>query len=241
LFSTILSGGFVCLIQMVDRVTEYEITPELLTRPNNIGPYPQPTQSMIIPVDSLGVLVGSGSAPNGNMITREQYWKRAADSYALALNQKMEVTYSVTSGTDRTSSSDATIAASIDVEASAEAEGRYVAGPGVISARVSTTLSASLNTSSTWHQQVMTSVETTRTESMELTNTTDEPQMYLKWQLVDVITVFDAQAQDHGAMASLMSLQTPVLIAGPYNPDDLAEVEPSPVVTPEVLEHRPTV
>src|SRR5262249_10362580 len=91
IFTVCSTGAFVCVIQFTAAVREYTIDRNLLVRPNDVGKFPAPSQDILIPSDSVRILVGYGVAPNGNPLTREQYWKRSADSYALAPNETRTV------------------------------------------------------------------------------------------------------------------------------------------------------
>lgn len=202
IFTSVASGAFIGVIQLDGSQVEYDVTTALLVRPNDIGRFPVPSGDILIPTDSPLVLVGCGTAANGNPVTREQFWKRSSDSYMLAPGEKHTVGYSTTSGMQTTTSSEQSISTSLGMSSSF--------GWGPISASVS----ASLSTSSRYLQQVTVSSETTRYETVELSNATDRPQMYLKWQLTDIITVF--QPANTLPVASIVQANDPVLIGGPY-------------------------
>lgn len=203
IFTSVASGAFIGVIQLDGSQVEYDVTTSLLVRPNDIGRFPVPSGDIMIPTDSPLVMVGCGTAPNGNPVTREQFWKRSSDSYMLAPNEKHTVGYSTTSGMQSTTSNEQTISTSLGMSSSF--------GWGPISASVS----ASLSTSSRSLQQVTVSSETTRYETVELSNTTDKPQMYLKWQLTDIITIFQP-GTNILPVASIVQANEPILIGGPY-------------------------
>lgn len=203
IFTSVASGAFVGVLQLDGAHPEYDVTTSLLVRPNDIGRFPVPNDDILIPTDSPLVLVGCGTAPNGNPVTREQFWKRSSDSYMLAPNEKHTVGFSTTNGMQTTTSSEQTISTSLGMSSSF--------GWGPISASVS----ASLSTSSRHLQQVTVSSETTRYETVELSNTGDKPQMYLKWQLTDVITIFQPGTTIQ-PVASIVQANEPILIGGPY-------------------------
>ncbi|MBV9787168.1 MAG: hypothetical protein JOZ51_03275 [Chloroflexi bacterium] len=203
IFTSVASGAFIGVIQLDGTQVEYDVTTALLVRPNDIGRFPVPSGDIMIPTDSPLVMVGCGTAPNGNPVTREQFWKRSSDSYMLAPNEKHTVGYSTTSGMQSTTSNEQTISTSLGMSSSF--------GWGPISASVS----ASLSTSSRSLQQVTVSSETTRYETVELSNTTDKPQMYLKWQLTDIITIFQP-GTNVLPVASIVQANEPILIGGPY-------------------------
>lgn len=204
IFTSVVSGAFVGVIQLNATQTEYRVTADLLVRPNAIGKFPVPDYiDTLIPTDSPRVLVGCGTALNNNPVTREQFWQRGTDSYMLAPNEKHTVGYSTTSGMQTTSSSEQEVSESLGMSTSI--------GWGPISASVS----ASLSKSSRSLQQLSVSSETTRYETVELSNTTDKPQMYLKWQLTDVITIFQNSIIPQ-PIAAIVQANQPVLIGGPY-------------------------
>jgi hypothetical protein len=209
-FTVAASGAFVCVIQLVATQLNYVVAPDLLVQPNDIGTFPRPSGTIIIPPDSPRILVGCGKAANGNPLTREQYWKRNSDSYALAPNERRTVGYTSTSGMQTTTSSEQEIATSLGMNASV--------GWGPISASVS----ASLSTSARSLQQVAVTTETTRYETIELANPSESPQMFLKWQLTDVLTVFNKELMSQ-PLAAIVQVAQPVLIAGPYLFNPLGE------------------
>jgi hypothetical protein len=198
--TTSFSGAFVGLIEIKDGQAAYEVTPLLMTRPNDIGPFPQPSTTTLIPVDSPRVLVACGKSPNGKIVTREQFWKRSSESYTLAPHQTHTIGFSITSGMQETTSKQDTVAQSLGLSASA--------GWGAVSASVS----ASLSATSTTFQQVTITKQDTRYETVVLKNDTDKPQMFLKWQLSDVISIFEGPTPT----ATIVLAQSPTLIGGPY-------------------------
>ena len=221
LFSSAQTGAFASAIVLTDiNVVTYSIHCELLAEPNDIGVYPKPTSDSPIPTDSPRVLVSCGLLPNGNPITREQFWSREADSYMLAAGEKRVVSFTESSGMEQTTSDQTTVAASVGVSASA--------GWGPISASVS----SSLSKTSTTFQQVTVKTQQTRYESVELENKTDASRLFLKWALTDVITVFD-KSNSTTALSSIIMRERPILIGGPYNPGALTSVT-RPIVDPNL-------
>lgn len=246
---TAYSGAFVALLITSMQGTAsrtnapiISITPANLISPNQIGKFPTPNENMPLPPDSPRILVGAGTTPTSppGVMTREQYWERAPDSYLLAPGTKRTVSTTLTSGLQKTSSHQGVIAESLGMSASA--------GWGPISASVS----ANLSVNSTDFQQVFVSSETNQYESLTLQNKTNYTQLFLRWQLTDVITVFQAvqsppapktpraitmttQVNGPGGMvpvASLSIAESPTLIGGPYNPDQLPPVA---LVSPRAL------
>jgi|GEM_PF-2597226 len=216
------TGGFVSVVSVVEGVLEYVIDYDSLVDPGAIGPFPVPNRQVIIPPDSprvvvaCGTVAGSETTPGYHAVVREQYWRRMADSYALAPAETRVVSTTSTSGKQETSSSLESIASTVGVSASA--------GWGPVSA----SLSASLSYNSTTFQQVTITEETTSYASDTVTNPSNtNPVMFLKWQLCDVITLFETDKQSEGIpIACVISGQSPVLIAGPYDPNNLPPREP---------------
>jgi hypothetical protein len=201
---TASSGALVCALDAPKTVvTVHTIDAAMLTSPNDIGPFPAPSPSMLIPVDSPSVLVGCGVVAGGNIVTREQYWHRTSESFALAPKQTHTIGFSSTRGMQETTSEQSTVATSLGLSASA--------GWGPISASVS----ASLSATSTSFQQVTVTEETTHYETIVLSNPSDKTQYFLKWQLMDVVTVFD-KGNQRTPLASIVLAQAPVLVGGPY-------------------------
>lgn len=202
LITSLKTGAFMTVITMVANTTSYSITCGMLCNPNDIGAVPQPNVMVVIPPDSPRVLVACAKLANGNYLTREQYWSLQPDSYCLGPNEQKTVSLTSTSGKQHTSSSETSIATSLGVSASG--------GWGPISA----SLSASLSTNSSTFQQVTVTEQVTSYISDTLHNTTATSSLFLRWQLIDVITVLDAQGNP---IASIVSGQNPVLVMGPYN------------------------
>jgi len=182
---------------------------DLLIRPNDVAQYPEPDKVMIIPRDSPRILVGVGTIGE-RVVLREQFWRRGDDSYSLAPNEERTVSVTHTSGRDETSS---------DVETTSQAVSASASGSwGVVSASVS----AALSKSSTSMHQLTVRTEETRYESVVLKNDGTKPVMFLTWQLVDIVTIFE-KAGDQTPKAVIEQIQRPVLVAGPYFPKELPE------------------
>lgn len=223
-FVSSCSGGFLCVIRVFSQFST--IHSGLLTTPNDIGELPAPNSSTVIPCDSPLVVVAAGIVPNGNPVTREQYWHQGTSSYMLAPGQTNTVSYTATSGMQQTSSQQQSIATSLGVDGSG--------GWGPFSASVS----ASLNTESTTFQQFTASTEMTQSHSTVLTNSTEQPQMFLNWQLMDIVTVYTTGIQQT-PLASMVNAQSPSLIAGPYNPTTLPPPPQRPALTDEMMAKLP--
>lgn len=214
----------------------FTVDDNMVSTPNDIGPIPVPTycppvpadnppnpplgiyppgtrvpnSATIIPGDSPRVMVGCGVAPNGNLITREQYWQRQGDSICLAGNEKRTVSFTLVSGTQRVSSRADEVAGNV----SSSVKGGW--GP------VSASISASLSTNSKTFQQVTVTEESTTYISQTIKNPHKDPIMYLRWQLVDVITIFELSADSSQRktvmtpVSSIVTAQSPVVVMGPY-------------------------
>ncbi|MBU8545015.1 MULTISPECIES: hypothetical protein [Roseomonadaceae] len=158
----------------------------LLTNPNDIGPIPEPTQSLLIPQNSPSVLVGCGTIPAittastrpKQYVVREQYWALMGDSFTLSPGEVRQVSYTVTSGKQKTSSTQEQVSASLGMNASA-GWGAYSAG-----------ISASLNASASAFQQCTVTEETQTFVSDTFTNKDANPTLVLRWQLSDVVTIY---------------------------------------------------
>jgi hypothetical protein len=210
-----LSGGFVCVFEVASTGNQ-KITIDFNTLcvPNDIGDLPKPriAEKHFIPADSTRILVGCGhfNGPPARkfVITREQYWKLSPDSFTLSPGEESTVSLTTTTGKQEISSSEETISKDLGVSLSA--------GWGAFSASIS----ASLSTTSTTFQQVTVTNESVQYQSSVRKNTTGKVQMYLKWALTDVITIYEI-IQTVGnpvvARASITSTQSPTLIGGPYD------------------------
>jgi hypothetical protein len=215
LFRASCSGSFVCLLLAETDwnnkpKVEIEIDHTRLQPPDHIGPVPQPIGHVVIPPDMPRVLVGCGKLGD-HWVTREQYWKRAPDSYVLA--PKTERTVSTTSfaGRQKTSSTTENFQKALGFSSSTSW------------AVVSASLSASVSSNSTHFQQVVTTNEVTQYESVHLVNEDEEHAlMYLKWQLMDIVTLFHPHEHHHQQkgiakpIASMATARNPTIIAGPY-------------------------
>lgn len=202
-----LTGALVCayLVQPeADGTSSQVLTTRALLPPNRIGRFPKTLSSATIPLDTQRILVSLGRLPNGNVVTREQHWKRTADSFSMAGASKRTVGVWKKTGTESTSTSEETLSTSVDASASA--------GWGPVSA----TLSASLSDTSTTFHQVTIKDEVTTFESIVYANDDQMPQALHFWQLTDVVTVYDGSTLKPIAVAS--SGQAPVMVDAVRNP-----------------------
>lgn len=226
------TGGLVAVFALSSAPSDVTLDWTLLNAPNDIGPIPAPTASLpgatvepqpavpranstiIVPPDGARILVGCGKSDNLNLVVREQFWVRQNDSICLAGNESKTVSYTVTSGTQQISSSQDTLSTSLG--------GSVSGGWGPISASIS----ASLSKNSTRSQQLITSQEVTSYVSTKITNKHDEPIAFIRWQLTDVVTVLDKDTLV--ARASIIQLQNPTVVMGPYwiNPRQQPELGP---------------
>ena len=86
-FCLAATGSFVCFVSAKD-VSTIVLNNTRLTAPNDIGPLPVPSRTRLIPTDSPRTVVGIGKAQNGVVVSREQYWRRAAESVSLAARSR---------------------------------------------------------------------------------------------------------------------------------------------------------
>jgi hypothetical protein len=123
LFVSALSGALVCVkmapLQLKNDSSSIEITNLDLLEPNNIGYFPRTgtTTTKIIPLDSPKIFVSFGLHENGSIITREQFWRRSADSFSISGTTKRTVGYFKKTGRDVTSTTQDTVAASLSLNA----------------------------------------------------------------------------------------------------------------------------
>ncbi|MFF2040622.1 hypothetical protein ACFVVX_09360 [Kitasatospora sp. NPDC058170] len=206
------SGAFVTAWRAGEANAAVTITDRELLDPDDIGETPVPTGSVLVPPNGPRVLVGAGVLPNGNSVTREQFWQRLPESYSLAAGEEKTVNHTQTQGMQETSSDSKTVSASVSASASA--------GWGPFSASVN----ASLSTSSTKSQQVSVSTQTTGFTSNQYTNDTSHGWMCLFWQLMDTLTVFDGTGTP---VASVVSAKGPSVVWGPVDVDKLVDGEPA--------------
>ncbi|WP_024761534.1 hypothetical protein [Streptomyces exfoliatus] len=212
------SGGFVAVRQLSTAVSNPSTGQRILAvdrtqllDANDIGPVPQPNESVVIPPDSPRIVVGFGQTPNGNVLTREQYWQRLPDSYSIAAGATRTVEYTVTSGMESTTSTQT------DLGSTVMADGN--AGWGPISASLSTSLSAG----STSFQQVSTNVETSSFVSQLYDNEKGQKsRICFYWQLTNLLTVFE---NDHVPVSSLIYGSGPAVISA----HDLDDLPPRPL------------
>ncbi|UUN30290.1 hypothetical protein [Streptomyces sp. FIT100] len=205
------SGAFAAVWRATEDNAAVTLTGRDLLDPDDIGETPVPTSSVIIPPNGPRILVGAGVLPNGNSVTREQFWQRLPESYSLAAGEEKNVNYTQTQGMQASSSDTKTVTASVSASASA--------GWGPFSASVN----ASLSKSSTRTQQVTVSTQTTSFMSNQYTNDSSHGRMCLFWQLTDVLTVFDCTGTP---LSSVVSAKGPTVVWGPVNVDELDTEKP---------------
>ena len=142
-----------------------------------------------------------GSLHNGNLIVREQFWRRTGDSYTVAPGETMTVSYTRTVGVESVSSSTTEIATSLGLSVSGGL------GPLMVSAN------ASLNMSSSSFQQLTTSEETTMYESLQVVGG-DKKATWFRWQLTDVVSVYSPSSANYLPLATIVVSQDPVVVTG---------------------------
>lgn len=208
-----ISDAFATVVQVTAPKQALTIDPSMLLAPGDIGPLPAPTDQIIVPQDSPRVLVGAarvsravgGKDPIGTCLTREQYWKRSMDSYVLAPGQTLSINYTTTTGIQDSTSKQDTIAKSLGLSAGI--------GWGAISAGIS----GSLSSTSTVLQQITLNTQNTRFDSMTVNNPTADSQMFVRWQLVDIVQVLDMNLPPWKAVVgAVVTMEAPTLVDGPY-------------------------
>lgn len=223
------SGAFVSVISVVSGTTTYPIDYGVLCDPNDVGEIPEPSRDIMVPQDTPLVMVACGTMNEGQTaatvattVTREQYWTLLGDSYSLSPGEVRQVSYTVISGRQVTSSTEASISASLGMSGSA--------GWGPISA----SLSASLNMSASVSQQVSVNQETTSYISDTLSNDGTAAMLVYRWQLMDQITLFNAGGTPIGSVVSGLA----PIVAKPVDP---ASVPETLVRTPVLEKRRGTI
>ncbi|MFE7189376.1 hypothetical protein [Kitasatospora sp. NPDC057541] len=205
------SGAFAAVWCAAEDNAAVTLTGRDLRDPDDVGETPVPTRSVIVPPNGPRILVGAGTLPNGNPVTREQFWQRLPESYSLAAGEEKAVNHTQTQGMQSNSSDTRTVTASVSASASA--------GWGPFSASVN----ASLSKSSTRTQQVTVSTQTTSFTSNQYSNDTAHGRLCLFWQLTDVLTVFDATGTP---LSSVVSAKGPTVVWGPVDVDALDAGKP---------------
>ncbi|HET9650033.1 MAG TPA: hypothetical protein VFP34_17635 [Microlunatus sp.] len=203
------TGGFVCIYEFpkttVTAPIIFALDNTVLCSPNDIGPPPDPDpdNGIIIPTDGPRILTGCGKTAAGT-IMREQFWQRLPSSFCLAPGETRTVSYSLTEGVATTSSEQSTLSASLGLS--------VTAGWGPISASVNSSLNKS---TSSFHSLAVTSTKTSFNEEVFTNPSPTTPMAVLIWQLVDVVTVLDANGQ---AKAVLITSQSPAIASQPFDP-----------------------
>ncbi len=206
LFTSPYSGAFAAVFKTPDSGTDggpVTITSFDLLDPDDIGGIPEPDDDVIIPSGSPRIVVGCGTLGNGNPVVREQYWQRTSDSYSIGPGEHKEVSNTVVSGLQSTTSDLTTVESSVGASAQA--------GWGPVSASIS----ASLSAASTTFQQVTATSQTVSYISDTYDNPVgNPPQTYLYWQLTDSVTVYDKDSSL--PLSTIVTGTQPVVIGGPY-------------------------
>lgn len=194
------SGAFISAIEIASGVTSYYVSNASLVDPNDIGAIPQPTRTILVPPNSPSVLVSVGTVPptpptqapsaSASVVTREQYWALQGDSYSIVPGESRTTSFTVTSGKQETSSDQATVSSSLGLSAGG--------GWGPVSASVS----ASLNVSASLFQQVTVNEQTSTYVSDVVTNNSQNPILALRWQMADVVTIYNSSGSPLSAINS---------------------------------------
>ena len=220
------SGAFISAFEITAGVTAYYVANTSLIDPNDIGTLPQPTRTIVVPPNSPSVLVAIGTVPpttpgqtvpsTASVVTREQYWSLQGDSSSIVPGETRTTSFTVTSGKQETSSDQATVSSSLGLSAGG--------GWGPVSASVS----ASLNVSASLFQQVTVTEQTSTYVSDVVTNNSQNPILALRWQMADVVTVYNSS----GAPVSAVNSGSVVIVQA-YDLSQLSDVAARPA-----LEHR---
>lgn len=200
------TGGFVAafVISADPKKNQIDLNSTFFVEPNDIGAMPSRTSTMLIPADGPRVVIEAAihkaprpnQAPEQMLLIREQYWRLAGSSYALAKKEKKIVEYVRRTGMEQTSSSQKTL--------SAELTGSASGGWGPVSASIS----ASLSMTSSTNRSFTVTEETTVDIVEELDNSTGTEDITIfHWQLIDEVTVVKAGQP----VASLAMAQAPAI------------------------------
>lgn len=214
------TGSFIGVFQTATGVSSYTVS--LDASPNDIGPLPEPTTDIIIPPDGPRVLIAIGTAANGNVVVREQYWERMSQSYSLAAGETRTYSTTTTEGSQSTTSEQATVAESLGLSATA--------GWGPISASVS----SSISRSTTAFQSYTVSDRVSSYVSDTVTNPGTSASTFFVWQLTDVVTVFSAGGT---ALSGMIMGENPLITSGPW--DQSAQLIPENGGVPQVKHRKP--
>lgn len=217
---TAFSGAFVALMYINPNNVPGTIIVDstCLLPPNQIGHFPEACEEMPLPPDQPRVLVGVGQTATDppSVILREQFWQRGGDSYVLAAGSTRTVSTTLQSGMQDTSSHQDMVAQSLGLSSS------FGWGP------ISASLSANLSASSSSFQQITVSSQATQFESLTLTNTGTTSLMFLRWQLMDVVTVFQTVDPSTAPAAETPSFPPPANGPGGMTPVTCVALAQSP-------------
>lgn len=207
--TTATTGSLVTVLEVAETVPIH-ITYDHLTRPNALGSPPEPEYDrpdpIFVPQNTARVVVGIGFVLPFHPIIREQYWQRLGDSFTLAPGEEITLTTTHSAGITSTSSTSETIAKTLGMDASA--------GWGPISLGIN----ASLSSTSTNTQQVTIADEITTHESRTMRSTSDQPVVYFRWQVVDVISIIATQNSEK-LQHVVITEQDPAITTGPFPSD----------------------
>lgn len=210
-----ISGALVSVVYIDSAAgkTNADVMYDALQRVGEVGPPPKANADIMLPASSMRVAVGCGQV-NGGYLVRYQYWGATDSSYCLPDGDTRNISVTTSHGVQQTSSTEQTVATSISSSASA--------GWGPVSA----TLSYSMDTSSTSSNSYEITDESTRSDSVMLTNNGGSTVYYLAWQLMDVVQVYLTVNSQSAPSASIVTACSPIIYDGPYNP---AALPPSPL------------
>jgi len=191
----------------------------LLNPPNySISLPPEPTKEVPIPPDTPRTVVGCGPWAYNSMfgcIVREQYWRRGSDSFSLGAGETRTVQLSYTFGIEETSSTIKQFSSTLGMSSSMGWDSFALGFNASMSSSI--TMEHSFSISKTWYSC---STETYK-------NTSEETEIVLKWQLMDVMTVLQVEQNFLYIPKAVVSVgQSPILTKTTDNVWKLERVSP---------------
>jgi len=175
-------------------------------KPNDIGPIPDSTSNRPIPPSTAAVCVGFGminsnsaiasDQPGTGQVVHTQRWRLQGQSVSLAPNETRQISYTVSQGMQKTTSAQASVAASLGLGANI--------GWGPIGA----SLSASLDASASVSVEANLSEESTVYVSEQMQNSGDKSLEIMRWQLVEEFVFVDMGGR---LLASIQNALNPVI------------------------------
>ena len=162
LLVTGLDGSILCVLEPpgIEARPPVVVSTLDMSLPGDIGPIPDPTEAIPVPPDTPSILVGGAQVRKADgtptcYVVRSQYWKRSGESITIVAGEKLTTGHTSMSGTTESSSDSATVAKSLSMSATASW------GP------LSTSINASLSSSTTVTHQFEAAGQQTRHETHE--------------------------------------------------------------------------